>query len=590
MRVLIVAHSLPHALTLEQTDGTGPVARTVLSTTHVLSPALHASSSAHQHEKDAAPRPRRQRSHSTASPLASVSLIGCAEADFPDSDNAPQREPLATAQWKFAEILAHPSRAAASGLPDDCERVFLGWPGPFVNEHGRRLDYTALPETTLEQVRSLYWSETGSVPVLLEAGDAEAHMSYCNETLWPVLHYVLWDSPTHCTRILHDWNAYVRVNEVFADKILDVFRTGDLIWILDHHLLLLPALLRRKLQKTPIGLYLRATFPSSELFRCLPQAADILLGILGAHVVGFQAHAYARHFNSCCTRLLGLETSLQRIDYEGAPVELTVAATGIDPRDIARLLRSDETRDKIRRFSAMYQGLAVLVGVDWSNQWKGLRHKLKALEHFLLKHPEWNGRVVLVQVVLPEWDMRPHAAAASGERGGNGSGTNAHLAQERHIIDEAARINDRFGRIGYTPVHLYNQNIELVEYYSLLQVANVYISTVERDSISLAPLDFVYCQEAAGRCGPVILSEFTALSGSLSAAFRINPWDHVHVAETINAALTASAQACAARHQVKACVRWLVSFHLSVFMYLSSHTHSHSHTHSLSLLRSCSDI
>ena len=257
--------------------------------------------------------------------------------------------------------------------------------------------------------------------------------------------------------------------------------------------------------------------------------------MLGANVIGFQAYAYARHFTSCCTRVLGLEASLQRIDYEGSPVELVVIPTGIGVDETVEMIKGSEVKDKCDRFIELYHGTAVLIGIDCFNQSKGVIQKLKAYETFLRDHPEWIGRVVLVQVILPEKEL-----------------TNFSKSNDLSLItDMASQINGHYGSIEYAPITIYHQDIELAEYYALLQVADCYISTNERDSLSLGPLDFVLCQDVYGCKNPIILSEFTALSGSMSTSLLVNPWDHSMVSRAINSALIMPSNEKATRHNVK---------------------------------------
>lgn len=515
MRVLIVGNSLAHSLTLSQ--GTTTAESESFSAFKVASKTFASTAAAKSSiatPTNIAKTHRRSRTGSTTSNQASISLIFSGEK----------------AVFKFVEMPGHALTAAASGLPPDCEHVFIGWPGPVLDENEQSLDLNSLSTERLNQIRKMYLQETNSVPVFLDESYAKGYREFCKSSLWPILHYHVWDDPERCIKLESQWPDYVKANEAYAQAVLDVFQAGDLIWVMDYQLMLLPDLLRKKLQKTPIGFYLRNTFPSSELVRCLPQAKELISGMLGANVVGFQVYAFARHFTSCCTRLLGVEASLQQIDYEGAPVELVVASTGIDPDFLNSWLEAEETKQKVVRFREMYQGFTVIVGIDRVHQVRSLKHKLAAFEIFLDSNPEWLGKVVLLQILLPE----------SQE-----SGPNADLSE---FLDDVARINSRLGSLEYTPFQLFQQNIDLSEYYSLLQIADCYISTKERDSLSLVALDFVLCQHE--KQSPIVLSEFTALANSLSSALRINPWNHKETAETIKAALCMSTEEKQSRHQV----------------------------------------
>jgi trehalose-6-phosphate synthase len=548
MRVLFVSSSLPNSLTIEnqilakeeQVFTKKIVSKTFASSSQVKSPILskpshHPLTLDQSNLKQSAP-PKRTRSHSTTSQKTSISLLNSEEHFM---QNLRLEESQMKTIWKFTEMPGHAALATASSLNQDVEKLFIGWPGPIKNEQENEIEFQDLAPEIIEQIKSLYKKETDSIPVFLDSASNKGHASYCNKALWPIFHYSVWDNASQCKEILRDWQNYVKVNEAFAEKILEVYKVGDLIWILDHQLLLLPELLRQKLQRAPIGFYLRTTFPSSELFRCLPQAEELLRGMLGANLIGFNAYAYARHFTSCCTRVLGLEASLQRIDYEGAPVELAVIPTGIDAKETFETLESPEVKEKFERFVELYNGMAVLVAIDRFNHSKGIVNKLSAYERFLKDHPEWKGKVVLVQVILPDQEIS------------NFSISEIKSSKDLSLItDMAAQINSQYGSIEYVPISIYHQDIELSEYYALLQVADCYISTKERDSLSLVPLDFVICQEKSEKKSPILLSEFTALSGSMSTSLLINPWDHAAVSQAIFKALTISIDEKRFRHEV----------------------------------------
>lgn len=468
---------------------------------------------------------RRSRAGSTTIDQASISLIE------PD----PTDKMLSHPTFKFTEMPGHALLSAASGLLQDCERVFVGWSGPVLDESEQSIDIASLGPERLEQMRTSYLRETASIPIFLPEDCSRGYVDYCKSTLWPILHYQVWDDPDQCIKMEQQWPEFVRANEAFCEGILKVFKSGDVIWILDYHLMLLPGMLRKKLQTTPISFYFRSTFPSSEMIRCLPKARELMSGVLGANLVGFQIYAFARHFASCCTRILGLEASLKQVEFGGAPVELAVVSNGVDPNEIRDWLQAEETATKYARFTEIYKDQRMLIGIDRIYQVRGLVHKLAAFEMFLQSHPEWLGKVVFVQILLPD----------STDTGFLNSDLSVFL-------DEVARINSKFGNLEYTPFQLFQQNIELSEYYALLQVADCYVSTKERDSLSLVPLDFIVCQEYSHKHSPIVLSEFTALANALSTCLRINPWNHAKIAESIHTALIMSPEEKQSRHRVSA--------------------------------------
>jgi len=177
--------------------------------------------------------------------------------------------------------------------------------------------------------------------------------------LWPLFHYLLWqDVATEVTPESEHWTAYLKANEAYAKKLAEIYRPGDLIWVHDYHLLLLPKLFRMHSKKTAdayIGLFVHTPFPSSEVFRCLPSASsfslnsrdvniefchterrEIIDGMLGANLVVFQKFSYGRHFKSSCVRVCGYENVHGGIDVSGQITKILHCSVGVDADRIAQ--------------------------------------------------------------------------------------------------------------------------------------------------------------------------------------------------------------------------------------------------------------
>lgn len=133
------------------------------------------------------------------------------------------------------------------------------------------------------------------------------------------------------------WAPYEAVNAAFAKRVAEVYRPGDLIWIHDYHLLLVPSLLRQVLPDAAVGLFVHTPFPSSEVFRCLPRRKEILDGMLGANLICFQTYSYSRHFTSSCIRVCGYEvTSGGGIDVQGHVSAIGYCPVGVDAERVAK--------------------------------------------------------------------------------------------------------------------------------------------------------------------------------------------------------------------------------------------------------------
>src|SRR5918995_4340969 len=182
--------------------------------------------------------------------------------------------------------------------------------------------------------------------------------NFSNGVLWPLFHYLLDQVPLH----VRDWDAYAEVNERFADIVAQHYRPGDLIWIHDYQLLLLPDLLRKRLPDACIGFFLHIPFPSEELFRTLPERDRLLRGLLGADLVGFHTPAYLRHFAASLTQILGLTVDIDRVHLPAREVRLGVFPMGIDAETFTAMAEEPRIAEEVRALKG-HENLQLLVGV-----------------------------------------------------------------------------------------------------------------------------------------------------------------------------------------------------------------------------------
>ena len=138
----------------------------------------------------------------------------------------------------------------------------------------------------------------------LQAGHSIMLIHLADSILWPLFHY----HPGEITFDESAWTAYKEVNRLFAKTMAKDVRDGDLIWVHDYHLMLLPEMLREEIGTTKknvkIGFFLHTPFPSSEIYRILPVREALLLAVLHCDLIGFHTYDYARHFLSSCSRIL----------------------------------------------------------------------------------------------------------------------------------------------------------------------------------------------------------------------------------------------------------------------------------------------
>ncbi|KAJ1927195.1 hypothetical protein IWQ60_003124 [Tieghemiomyces parasiticus] len=431
--------------------------------------------------------------------------------------------------WSFSRRRGHTAMYAGirSLQADNPESVHIGSIGQYVDADGQRRYPDLLPESLRNHLREVFVQDKQCIPVFLPKKQAYGHYEgYCKSDLWPLLHYIPWDNVADPRKNVSYWNDYLAVNQVYAQAVLDTYREGDIIWIHDYHLLLVPQLLRQALPGATIGFFLHAPFPSSELFRALPRRKEILEGLLGASEIGFQTYSYSRHFISSCTRVLGLESTPKGVDYHGGLVPVGIFPIGIDVESVQASRSKPAVGVKMKLIQEMYAGKKIIIGRDKLDEVTGIVQKFKAFEKFLEKYPEWRDRVVLIQVTSPPKTESPRL--------------------ESRVSELVTRINSTYGSLEFTPIHHHSAFLDRDEYYALLNIAALGLITSVRDGMNTTSHEFVVCQQE--RHSPLILSEFTGTASSLSAAILVNPWDYVGVADAIHEALSMSEEDKLTKH------------------------------------------
>jgi len=337
---------------------------------------------------------------------------------------------------------------------------------------------------------------------------------YSNGVLWPLFHYLLDQIPLH----VRDWGSYVEVNEQFAQIVAQHYHSGDLIWVHDYQLLLLPDLLRRRLPDVRIGFFLHIPFPAEELFRTLPERDRVLRGLLGADLVGFHTPAYLRHFASSLTQILGLTVDIDRVQLSDREVRLGVFPMGVDAESFRRMAQAPGVEAEVRGLRGD-GNVKLLVGVDRLDYTKGIPRRLLAYERMLEVHPDLRERVRLVQVAVP-------------------SRTNVEAYQEvRALVDGlVGRINGAFGTPRWVPVHYIYRGMSERELVVLYRAADVMLVTPLRDGMNLVAKEFIASRTDGD--GVLILSEFAGASWELPEAIQVNPYDVEASAESYYRALS----------------------------------------------------
>ncbi|CAL5345197.1 hypothetical protein CsSME_00031702 [Camellia sinensis var. sinensis] len=436
--------------------------------------------------------------------------------------------------WDEDSLLLH----IKDGLPDDMEVIYVG--SLRVEVDSSEQDYVS--QLLLERFKC--------VPAFLPQDIlAKFYHGFCKQHLWPLFHYMLPLSGSYAGQFDRSlWEAYVAANKIFSQKVIEVINPeDDYVWIHDYHLMVLPTFLRRRFNRLRMGFFLHSPFPSSEMYRTLPVREEILKALLNSDLIGFHTFDYARHFLSCCSRMLGLEYLSKRgyigLEYYGRTIGIKIMPVGIHMGQMESVLRLADEDMRVQELKQQFEGKTILLGVDDMDIFKGVNLKLLAMEQMFKQHPNWQGKAILVQIANPA----------------RGRGKDLEEIQAE-IQASCKRINQNFGQPGYEPIVFIDRPISLSERAAYYTIAECVVVTALRDGMNLTPYEYIVCRQGISSSnsslesnGPkksmIVLSEFMGCSPSLSGAIRVNPWNVKATAEALNEAISMADAEKQLRHE-----------------------------------------
>ncbi len=371
--------------------------------------------------------------------------------------------------------------------------VWLGWPG----------DTSSWSDGQKDALRDMMRGE-GLHPIFLSAADVRGYYgAFANGALWPLLHSL----PSLLPPEIEGWDDYRQVNEHFADVVAATYEEGDIIWIHDFHLLLLPQLLRRRFPSATIGFFLHIPFPPSDEFRILPQREAFLRGMLGADLIGFHTPLYANHFASATLRLLGIATHLGELYTEdGRTVRVGAFPLGVDVKTFSQTYPEQSVTAMVDELRQSHPRRKIFLAVDRLDYTKGILQRLLAFERLIEMNPDRKRDFLLLQIAVPSrMDVAPFEST-------------------KRVVDEIiGRINGRFAEPDYQPIQYMSRKFSQTELAELYRAVDVMVVTPLRDGMNLVAKEF--CASRIDNGGVLILSEFAGAAAEMGEAIIVNPYD-----------------------------------------------------------------
>ena len=354
------------------------------------------------------------------------------------------------------------------------------------------------------------------------------YLGYSNDVLWPVFHYRL-----DLARFDADHaRAYRRVNHLFAQKLMELLRPDDIIWVHDYHLIPLAAELRAMGCSNRIGFFLHIPLPPQLLLAAIPQHEWLVRALFAYDLVGFQGEADLLHF-SRYVQAEANATALGNNRFRAYDRTLQAGAfpIGIDVDEFQALTHAKEGWDMYERMKQEYSRRKLLLGVERLDYSKGLPQRMRAFQALLKKYPENLRSATLIQIASPSReDMSSYSDLL------------------RELESLCGSINGDFGELDWMPIRYIHRNVSRKRLPGLYRVARVALVTPLRDGMNLVAKEFIAAQDPADP-GVLVLSRFAGAAEQLEQALLVNPYDIDGTADVIQQALQMPLEERQARHE-----------------------------------------
>jgi trehalose 6-phosphate synthase/phosphatase len=398
--------------------------------------------------------------------------------------------------------------SALGGVEGDYDFKWIGWAGGIVNKAEEKKRLTAELNERLNYF-----------PIFLTKQEiAMYYNGFANTSLWPLLHYF-----TPYTGYEEVWyDHYLTVNQRFADAVSELAQPGDIVWIQDYHLMLLPSILRAKRPELKIGFFLHTPFPSSEIFRCHPNREQLLQGLLGADLIGFQTFGYLRHFRSTLLRILGIESEMHCITHDNHHTVIGVYPIGINTEKFITEMQSEQFRQYRNSYRKVYNGKKIFLNVERLDYTKGVPRKLDAIGKFLDEN-QLQDNIVFIFIAVPSRES-----------------VKEYNTLLNTVERKVSKINGKHATLTNMPIHFINKPVEsFSELCALYSLADVAMVTPLIDGMNLVAKEYLACQQEDN--GVLILSEFTGAAQELPHALIVNPYNVTEVVQSLKSALSLTA-------------------------------------------------
>lgn len=389
-----------------------------------------------------------------------------------------------------------------SSLQEEFQTTWIGWPGTVMRDDWKQVETSLVTEFMChpvfipEQLVELYYE------------------GYSNRTIWPIFH----SFSSYAKYSAAEWDAYKEANALFGQKILEVYKPGDILWIHDYHLMLLPKYLRDRLPGITMGFFLHIPFPHYDIFRLLPQHMEILESLLTFDLIGFHTHDYAQAFLGNVRRLLGYDHTLGQLLVGDHMVQVDVFPMGIDFKKYNSAPLDPSLAPEIASIKNSLSNWKSVFSVSRLDYTKGIPESLAAIKEFFGQYPEWQEKVVFILVVVPSREN-----------------VEQYASLKREIDELVGRINSSFGTLEWQPIRYIYRSLTFGELIGLYANADVALVTPLRDGMNLIAKEYLAVRRDG--TGMLVLGEMAGAAKELLETITVNPNSKEEIARAVHNAL-----------------------------------------------------
>ncbi len=363
--------------------------------------------------------------------------------------------------------------------------------------------------------------------VWLTSGEVNNYYNgYSNHMLWPLCHLSL-DRVFFMKKF---WRDYVKVNRKFADAVIGEARADSIAWLHDYHLCLAPAMIKAANPDLPLMHFWHIPWPNWFSFRVCPQAKELIEGLLGNDLLGFQIPLFTKNFMDCVSECLDAEVDYEKntVTYKGHVTKLESFPISIDYERFNSQAASKRTVNTIKKIRSRFRIDGFLgIGVDRLEYTKGLIKRLQAINLFFEKYWRFRGKFTFVQIAVPTRMSQPY------------------ITYKEAVEALVNKINRRFSRGGWRPVVYLDKKAEVKDLSVYYRLADIAVVSSLYDGMNLVAKEFIASQ--VDEKGMLILSEFAGAAEELDGAILVNPYDLEDFADKIKEALLLSTEEKKAR-------------------------------------------